>query len=377
MTTHSAVTDLLCELIAIDSTNPLLVPGGAGEEELVRFLATRLSAAGLETDVWEVLPDRPNLVARLRGRGDRTLLICGHSDVVGDKAEAFRPRLEDGRIYGRGALDMKGGIAAAVVALERLAAAEPLEGDVLLALCIDEEWQSVGAEALVERYDAAAAILPEPSNLDVVTAHGGFAWYELVSEGVEAAGDDSARGIDAIGLAWPLLNGIVELDRTLEQRARYEGNRGNVHASLIDGGVSYPSYPDRCRIGLERCLIPGESVANVDREIEAMLEAARKADGRFRGRSHRIVGRDPVVLDAQEPIVVAILEAAADQLGRDVEPRFGMGWMDSGILSEAGIPCVVFGPAGHGEHTAEEWVDANSLEVCSRVLEVTARRFCA
>src|SRR5207253_339571 len=126
----SPVAELLTLLIEIDSTNPLLVPGGAGGGELVRFLAERLRNAAFEVDVWEVLPGRPNLVARLAGSdGGRSLMICGHTDVVGADPAAFEPRLENGRIYGRGAFDMKGGLAAAIIAAERVSAARSLNGD--------------------------------------------------------------------------------------------------------------------------------------------------------------------------------------------------------------------------------------------------------
>jgi acetylornithine deacetylase len=373
----SPAAELLLELVSIDSTNPLLVSGGAGERELVRHLASRLAAGTMQVDVWDVLPGRPNLVARLAGRGGgRSLLICGHSDVVGAPPGLFRPEVDGGRMYGRGAFDMKGGIAAAVVAIERLAAGAPLAGDVLLAVCIDEEWRSFGAEALVACYSADAAILPEPTDLDVVTSHGGFAWYDVISEGAEAAGDDPERGLDAISLLGPLLSGLVELDRRLEAGPRVGGRRGNVHASLIAGGETYPSYPAACRLAVERCLLPGETVADADREIDDLLALAERADPRFHGRREWVVGRDPATLDDAEPVVRAVVDAAAATLGRAVEARFEMGWMDSGILSDAGVPCVVFGPAGHGEHTAEEWVDLHSLDLCSIVLERAARSFC-
>jgi acetylornithine deacetylase len=378
MSEGSPVAALLYELVAIDSTNPSLVSGGAGEQELVQSVARRLSAGGFDLDIWEVEPGRPNLVACLAGvGGGSSLMLCGHSDVVGAYPAAFRPRVDGGRLYGRGALDMKGGIAAAVLALERLASGPQLAGDVLLALCVDEEWRSSGAEALVERHRAAAAILPEPTDLGVVSSHGGFAWYELVSEGVEAAGDDPEHGVDAISLFGPVLTGVAELDRTLEAAGRVAGCRGSVHASVIGGGASYPSYPSECRLAVERCLIPGESVESCDGEVRRLLEEAERADRRFRGSWTRVIGRRPVSVAADEPVVTALVDAAASELDREIAARFDMGWMDSGILVEAGIPCVAFGPAGHGEHTAEEWVDIHSLDVCSRVLERAARRFCA
>ena len=240
----SPVAELLAELVEADSTNPTLSEGGAGEAEVARILAQRLERAGLEVDVWDAAPGRPNVVGRLRGTGEgRTLMFCGHTDVVGRRAvRNSRRSIRDGRMHGRGTNDMKGGIAASVVVAERLAAGPRLAGDVLMAFVIDEEWASLGAEALIERYQADGAVLPEQSDLDVVIAHGGFAWYEVISLGVESAGGEPEKGIDGIALAGPLLTGIVELDRELEGRVASlpypNDGRPNIHASTIRGGQS-------------------------------------------------------------------------------------------------------------------------------------------
>jgi acetylornithine deacetylase len=373
----SPVAELLFQLVATDSTNPELVPGGAGEGEVVRFLAQRLSDTPLTVETWDVRTGRPNLVARLHGSGGgRSLIVCGHTDVVGAEPAGFRPRIDDGRLYGRGALDMKGGLAAAVIAAERIAQSGPLRGDLILGFVIDEEWLSEGAEALAERCRADGAIFPEPTNLDVVTSHGGFAWYDVVSRGVPAAGIEPELGVDAISLLAPFLAGITEIDRALVATESEQWGRGSIHASTIGGGEMYPSYPAECRLGVERCLVPGELVADADDEMIRLIAAATGADERFDATWRRIIGREPVVLDPDEPVVEAVIDAAQAELGRIVTPRFDIGWLDSGVLNEAGIPSVVFGPAGHGEHTAEEWVDIDSLDTCARVLESTIRRFC-
>src|SRR5690348_8526713 len=184
-----AVVELACELVACDSTNPQLVPGAAGEGAVANLIAARLEQAGLDVNLDEVLPGRPNVVGRLRGAGGgRSLMLCGHMDVVGAEAAHFEPYVHDGRLHGRGSVDMKGGLAAAVVAAERIAASgKPMAGDLLVAAIIDEEWVSAGAEALVRDYRADAAILTEESNLDVILEHGGFAWFEIESRGVESA----------------------------------------------------------------------------------------------------------------------------------------------------------------------------------------------
>jgi len=412
--TDDELIDLLRDLVAIDSTNPGLVPGAPGEEALVAFLARRLTAAGLEVDVWEPRPHRPNFVATLPGHGRAargaaggarravgeraaageasgvnapaaapSLMLVSHLDVVGAAAELFTPQVRDGRLYGRGSNDMKAGLAAAVVAAERLAAEasaaggrSPLRGDLLVAGCADEEWESFGAEALVTRYHPDAAILPERTNLDVTVEHGGFTWFELESHGVEAAGAEPEKGVDAIALLGPVLDGIAALDRELDARPHASYGRGSIHAATIAGGTQLPAYPGECRLSIERCLIAGESVDQSRAEIEALVAAARAADPRFSASSRLVVGREPVSLRRDDPVVLALVAAAAE-LGHAPSVRGDIGWADSGIFAGAGIPCAQFGPIGDGEHTSGEWVDVESVKLVARVLEAAARRSCS
>ncbi|MEO9176587.1 MAG: M20/M25/M40 family metallo-hydrolase [Gaiellales bacterium] len=370
--------DLVTALVALDSTNPQLVPGGVGEGPVADYLARRLGAVGLELDVWEVLPGRPNVVATLRGTGaGKKLMLCGHMDVVRGSDAQFRPELRDGRLYGRGAVDMKGGIAAAVLAVERLARAGRLPGDVSIALVVDEEWLSVGAEALVGRHVPDAAIFPEPSNLDVVVEHGGFAWFEVESTGVEAAGGDTEHGRDSIAMLGPVLGDIRALDRELATRPAPAWGRASIHASTITGGDQLPVYPASCTVGVERCLIPGETWRGAEDEIRDMLARARAGDPELLASFTTIVGRDPISIGRDEPVAVALLDAVQAERGTPAVVRGDIGWMDSGILFESGVPCLTFGPIGAGEHTAVEWVDVASVETCAKVLERAARSFCA
>ena len=371
-----STAELLARLVSVDSTNPDLVPGGAGEAAVAVVLAEHMAALGFEVDVWDAAPGRPNVVGRLPGTGGgRSLMFCGHTDVVAGEPSAFVPDVRDGRMHGRGTCDMKAGIVSALVAAERLASAPPA-GDLLIACVIDEEWQSVGAQALVERHRADAAVLPEQSDLDVIFAHGGFAWYDVTSRGVEAAGGRPERGRDAISLAGPVLTGLAELERELARRETPEWGRPSVHASTIRGGRDYPSYPAECVIGIERCIVPGETVAESLAEMAALLDRARVADRGFDGECRTVVAREPVLLDREEPVVRAAIDAAGAVLDRPPVVRSDYGWMDSGILVEAGIPCVVLGPTGDGLHTTDEWVDLESVDACAEMFVRMARDFC-
>jgi acetylornithine deacetylase len=369
---------LALQLVGMDSTNPQLVAGGAGEAQVAQIIAARLRAAGLEVSMTEVAPGRPNVVGRLRGRGGgRSLMLCGHTDVVGAEPPGFTPSVRDGRLYGRGTVDMKGGLAAAVVAVERLAASgSALDGDVLVAGVIDEEWVSAGAERLVAEHGADAAILPEQSDLDVIVEHGGFAWFDVHSRGVESPGIEPEAGVDAIALLAPVLSGLVELDRELAQRPRRRYGRPSVHPSTISGGTQFPVYAAACTLGIERCLVAGESVAGARAEIDALLTRARLADPRLEAEVELVVGREPVSLDESGPLVRALDAAIEAHTGRAPAHVGDMGWADSGILAEAGIPCAIFGPAGDGHHTAHEYVTVASLIACAEIIEATARAFC-
>ncbi|MDE3133842.1 MAG: M20/M25/M40 family metallo-hydrolase [Acidobacteriota bacterium] len=377
------IAELVSALVACDSTNPSLVPGGAGESAVARLVAQQLERSGLEIELWEQAPGRLGVLGVLRGSGGgRSLLLCSHLDVVGSDPAGFDPVIVDGRLHGRGALDMKGGLAAALLAVTALnEQAGSLAGDVLVAGVIDEEWRSAGALDLIARLErtgrsVAGAILPEPTGLDVVVEHGGFAWWELTSAGVEAAGDDPQHGVDAIALAGRALSGILELDAELARGPAKPYGRPCVHAATAAGGRQLSAYPDSCTIGIERCTIPGETAAQAREQLQAVLDRCAAADPRADYTLRVIVERDAIVLDRDEPIVTALAAVAERELGSQSRVRGDMGWLDSGILTEAGIPCVAFGPAGEGEHTDHEWLELASVESCAAIIAEAARGFC-
>jgi acetylornithine deacetylase/succinyl-diaminopimelate desuccinylase family protein len=365
-----AVAELVSQLVAIDSINPDLVPGGAGEAQIAAFAAGWLAEAGLDASVHEVAPGRANVVAHARGSGGgRSLLLNAHMDVVGVEGmdAPFAPRIEAGRLYGRGGYDMKGGLAAIMLAGARLAGAG-LRGDVTVAAVCDEEYASIGCEALVADVWADAAIVTEPTALEVCVAHRGFLWLEVETSGVAAHGSRPDLGVDAIARMGPVLVGIERLAAELAAAPAHPLlGPGSVHASLIDGGRELSSYPDRCRLGLERRTIPGETRGQVEAEIRALA-----GDASLRTTFER----QPFEVDPDAEIVAIVRRHAAAALGLDPAVIGHAAWMDAAVLSAAGIPTVVFGPAGAGAHATTEWVDLESVETCARVLEATAQEFC-
>src|SRR3954463_4041219 len=313
----SDVAALLAGLVAIASVNPALVPGGAGEPEIAAFVARWARAAGLEADVLEGTPGRPSVVVRARGSGGgRTLMLCGHLDTVNVEgmAEPHVARVTGDRLHGRGAYDMKAGVAAALVAT-RDAARAGLRGDVVVAAVADEEHASLGVQEALHAVKADAAIVTEPTEMDVVVAHKGFVWSEITVTGQAAHGSRPHLGGDAIVKTGPILTELGALDVALGERAHGLLGPGSVHASVIEGGVELSSYPARCVVGLERRTLPGETGADVERELEALLDRCRAADPELVAEQRTLLVREPFEVDPVADLVHAVRDAAAAVTG--------------------------------------------------------------
>lgn len=373
------LTDLLAALVRLDSTNPALVPGGAGETAIAHFVAHWLGGHGLQAELAEAAPGRPSVIARVRGAGGgRSLLLNAHLDTVGagGMARPFDPEVRDGRLYGRGSYDMKGGLAACLLALRDVRGAG-LRGDVILAAVADEEHASLGTQSVLERVSADAAIVTEPTELQLCVAHKGFIWHELTTFGRAAHGSRPDLGVDAIAHMGRVLGGLEALGRDLAARPAHPLlGCASLHASLISGGQELSSYPDRCTLTAERRTLPGETPERVVQEMEALLGTLR-ADPEFRAEHRLILARDPFSVSCGAPIVQTLRQSAAGVLGAPPALTGQTFWMDSALLAAAGIPTVVFGPGGAGAHAAEEWVDLASVARCREVLTSTIRNFCA
>jgi acetylornithine deacetylase len=362
-----AVAALAGSLVATESVNPGLAEG-SGERAAAEVVAAWARAAGLEVELDEALADRPNvLVMALGTGGGRTLLLNGHLDTVGVTGmdAPFAANVRDGRLFGRGAYDMKGALAAALVAAAR-ARDDRLAGDVVVACVIDEELASAGTERLVRSTKADGAIVCEPTEERVCIAHKGFVGFEVETKGRAAHGSRPDLGVDAIAAIGPVLMRLRELATRLEQETGHDLlGSGSVHASLIEGGQEYSSYPARCLLTGERRTLPGETVSDVRQEVLALAEGT--------GATARVTfAREPFEVDASHEWPQIVRRAAG--VGSFHGIPF---WTDAALLAAAGIPTVLYGPVGAGAHATEESVELESLERCSRVYLEVAREFCA
>jgi acetylornithine deacetylase len=359
---------LLSDLVRIDSVNPELSAGAAGEGEIARFVAAWLEGAGLEVELEEVAPGRFNAVGIARGSGGgQSLLLNAHLDTVGvaGMERPFEPEARDGRLHGRGAYDMKSGLAAIMLAGADAVRAG-LRGDVLVTAVCDEEVASIGTARVVERYAADAAVVAEPTELRLALAHKGFVGFEVEVRGRAAHGSRPDLGVDAIARMGHVLVGIEKLDARLRASPTHPLlGSGSLHASVIEGGQEFSSYPERCLLQGERRTIPDETDAQVEAELRALL-------GDLDGEVRLVVGRRPFETRADAPIAQLVARHA------DGPEVIGVPfWADSALLASAGIPTVVFGPSGEGAHAVEEWVDLASVERCAEVYAAVARELCA
>jgi acetylornithine deacetylase len=373
-----AVTSLLSDLVAIDSVNPDLVAGGAGEGAIARFIADWLAGAGLEVHLDEVRPGRPNVIAIARGTGGgRSLLLNGHVDTVGvaGMSDPHRPVVDGGRLYGRGAYDMKCGVAACMLAIAE-AKARRLHGDVIFTAVADEEYAGLGTLDVAGRYRADAAIIAEPTEQQLVVAHKGFVWLEVETLGAAAHGS-TPGALDAIFQMGKLLVDLDALNRDLLAGPAHPLlGTGTLHGSLISGGQELSSYPERCLLSIERRTLPGETPEAVEEAINAIVQRHFAAGPAVRAVVRRGVDRSPMETDAGAPVPALLRQHGAAVLGREIEVIGEPYWTDAASLAAAGIPTVLFGPCGDGAHAVTEWVDLESVRQCVGIYQRVIEDFC-
>ena len=378
MPPDDAVLGLLRDLVAIDSVNPSLVPGAAGELAIARRVAEEMRAIGLEVHVAEVAPGRPNVVGVLLGASaGRALMLCGHTDTVGVAGmhRPFEPDVRDGRLYGRGSQDMKGGIASMLSAARRVVDGGGLRaGRLIVAAVVDEEHSSRGAEALARSWRADAAVVTEPTGLDVAVAHKGFQWVAVETRGRAAHGSRPQEGRDAILRMGRVLSRLEALEHSLRTGVTHALlGPASLHASLIHGGQELSSYPDRAWLELERRTLPGEPATAAVNEVDRILAELRALDPEFEADRQAMLARDAYEIDP-----VSALPADVVDIARRAGCRaaiVGMSfWTDAAILGAAGIPTVIFGPGGAGLHSTEEYVLLDDVERCTQTLVALAHR---
>ena len=367
------LTATLVDLVRINSINPSLVADGKGETEIANYIAQAMEAIGLEVHLYDVQPNRPNVVSILRGQGNgKSLMLNAHTDTVGVEgmAEPFSGAIRDGKLYGRGAYDMKASIAASLaVAKAFVASNTKLAGDLVLAMVADEEYASIGTEDIIQRFPTDGAIVTEPSALRIGIAHRGWYWIEVETMGRAAHGSRYMDGIDANRLMGYFL---VEVDKYADELLQREPHpllgTPSVHVQLLKGGSSPAVYAASCKAELERRILPDETAASVTAEIQAIVDRLTATVPNFKAIVRRGFGRDAFETPQDSAIVQTVVQAAKTVTGNEPEIYGELWWMDSGLLGNAGIETVIIGPTGGGAHADEEWVDLDSVYALAQIL---------
>jgi acetylornithine deacetylase len=365
----------LSDLVRIDSTNPDLVPGGAGEGQIAAYLVDLCTHLGLEVSLQDVVsPGRANVIARWRGSGGgKSLLLTGHTDIVGTAGMTiapFEPTIQQGKLFGRGAVDMKGGLASILGAVRALKEAgfQPA-ADLILAFVVDEEYASLGTQALVSEVSAQAAILVEPTGMEVCIAHRGYAWLEITTHGRAEHGSLYDTGVDAIAQMGQVLQVMQQLERDIYPHKTHPLlGRASVHASLIEGGLGLSTYPDRCSLKIEHRLLPGESGQDVLMQWHSLLADLSGQDKHFHADLELLLERPAFESSSSSPVVMALTYVLQQATGIYPQVSGMLAWLDSAYLAGAGIDTVIFGPGGEGAHAAVEYVNVEDVITCAQVL---------
>ena len=372
----------LARLVQINSINPTLAPGAPGEQEIAGFIADSLRACGLTAEIFEPEPGRTSVLGRLRGAGGgRSLMLNAHCDTVDipGMTEPFSGAIRDGKLYGRGAYDMKGSLAACMSAAKALKdAGTRLRGDLFVAAVADEEYGSLGTRDLITRVKPDAAIVTEPTALETCLAHKGYLWIEVTTTGRAAHGSKFQFGIDANMKMGHFLARLSELERDLRTRPPHPlVGPPSLHAALLQGGAGLSTYAPSCTLQIERRTVPGETGHQAVAEIQAIVDRLADEDRDFHAVVRPFFVRDPFEVAPSAAIVQAVDRAACRVRGNSPAHIGDTPWMDAALLQAAGVETVVFGAAGAGAHADVEWVDVESVVQLAGILAETALDYCA
>jgi acetylornithine deacetylase len=373
--------DTLARLVQINSINPTLAPGAPGEKEIATFIAESLRACGLAAETLEPAPGRTSVLGRLAGTGGgRSLMLNAHCDTVDVRgmAEPFSGAISDGKLYGRGAYDMKGSLAACMAAAKALHdSGTLLRGDLLVAAVADEEYGSLGTSDMITHVKVDGAIVTEPTGLEVCLAHKGYLWIEVEVTGRAAHGSKFELGIDANLKMGQFLPKLSELERDLRSRPPHTlVGPPSLHAAILSGGTGLSTYAASSTVQIERRTVPGETEAQATAEIQAIVDRLAAKDADFHATVRTFFVRDPFEVPESADIVKAVDRAAAKVRGCPAAHIGDTPWMDAALLQAAGVETVVCGAGGAGAHADVEWVDVESVVQLAEILAEAAADYC-
>lgn len=373
------ITTTLIDLVKINSVNPGLEKEGRGEIEIGNYIHSTLQSFGFKSTIEKVTPTRVNVIGKLKGHGiGKSLMLNAHMDTVGIKGmdDPFGAKVKDGKLYGRGAYDMKGSIAAMLGVAKAISENKiKLAGDLLLTFVADEEFESIGAQHLAKKLNVDACIVTEPTNLKICLGHRGFGVYEITTKGRIAHGGLNKIGIDANLKMGMVLNELNKLSQKITTEKKHSlCGEASLHVPTIQGGQSLFIYSGKCTIQVERRTIPGEKEQDVLNSLNNILDELSLQDKDFKAHIKQLIWRNPYEIKEDAVIVKSLLKSVNQfQKSEFIGHTW---WEDSALFGEVGIETVIIGPTGGGIHQHVEWVELDSVKTLSAILLQTAKDFC-
>lgn len=371
------LVNTLAQLVKINSVNPDLTPGAPGELEIGNYIFAQLTQLGFESEIQTLAPNRINVISLIKGSGSDSksapsLMINVHMDTVGvaNMTDPFSATIKDGKLFGRGSFDTKAGIAAILAMMKAIAENDiQLNGDLLLAFVADEEYGSIGTEALLANHVTDSAIVLEPTGLDICTSHKGYGLFEFTTFGKAAHGGKPSEGIDAnrsMGLIMAKLDALS--NNLKEVKAHPLLGKPSMHIPIIKGGSEPFTYAAQCTLQLERRTLPGELLQDLVAEYQSIINEISLVDSDFSAKVETVMWRDPYQISHDKEIVVQLTDSIKKVTQSKPNYIAHSWWEDSGLTGKAGINTVVLGPKGSGLHTIDEWVELESVNSLAKIL---------
>jgi len=371
------VVEVLRGLIRSPSQNP---PGN--EKAAADYIHETMGTWGFEPQyVYKPEPERPSVAVVHKGtEGRPKLVLNGHIDVVpegdldGWSVPPFEGVLKEGKIFGRGACDMKGGVAAGMIAAKAVKeSGVELRGDLVLQFAMGEETGEAGTKTMLEMgFGGDWGIVLEPSNLVPMTAEKGLAWYHFRIEGRPTHGSRPHQGVNAIDKASSLIRALQEYHRELGERTHPLCGRSLCSVTMITAGTKENVIPESCRLAIDRRMVPGESIEEVDGEIDAIVQRLRDEDPEFKCQWERVMLYESAEIPADHEIAETVRRNTEEVTGVYHEPAGTVASTDQrNFINDAGIPAISWGPGWGKSHEQDEYVEISQVVDCAKILVLT------
>ena len=373
--------DTAVKLVQTDTRNPLLCKDSPGDTQGIKYLAELYDQLGIEYKIHNLDSKQANIVAGIKGKGKgKTLLLNAHLDTVGTDGmkNPFSARIDGDKLFGRGSQDMKGSLAAMIAAAKYIIDNNiELDGSLLIAAVADEEYTSVGTLDLLQNYCVDAAIVTEPTNFSLVTAHRGFIWYEVETTGKAAHGSRYDIGIDA---NLHMGKFLAELDSHIKelnnQKPDHLVGKPSMHASVIKGGTDISTYSGKCILQIERRTIPGEKETDITAKMQSIIDKLSSENSQFQATVKPFFQRPQFKVSHNAEIVKIAEEILKEHFNSPCVFAGAPFWTDAALMSESGVDTIILGPVGDGLHTENEWVSIKSLKDLTKLLVKISCSFC-